>query len=382
MLQTTQRARRLAGGLALIVALIVVGLLWHTFASGNQNAQTGATAATHGAQAGDTGSGALVIQGHLLLTVDGGAHWHEVTPPALSPNRVLQAAFLDGSTGYAVGAQMNPTDGTSTVSVYATQNGGASWSRSILPAFHFPNASVSSIGLLDAHFGWLVVDLTQTVNERTGMLFTTADEGKTWEAHSIPFSVSVWFRDASDAWLVGGHSATMQNLLYTTHDGGSTWQPQSLPKPASSGGYDPVLSMPAFFSTQNGLIAATYGSVVGLYTTKDGGNTWALSSTAALSDLDSMAPPILARHGTSAWLVAGHTLLITHDGGQNWIPQAHSASLIGVQALQFVSDKTGWALISNGSCQASKSNCSITNGVLRTTDGGQTWAPIMLPAVQ
>jgi len=68
------------------------------------------------------------------------------------------------------------------------------------------------------------------------------------------------------------------------------------------------------------------------------------------------------------WVTDGMVLYSTSDGGQHWTKLYPGANFKQVADLSFVSSTTGWAI-------GGQSNTS--SFLLKTTDGGKTWTPIL-----
>jgi photosystem II stability/assembly factor-like uncharacterized protein len=70
------------------------------------------------------------------------------------------------------------------------------------------------------------------------------------------------------------------------------------------------------------------------------------------------------QHG---WATDGIHLYRTSNGAQDWVKLSPGAGFKQITSLDFVSSTLGWALSEQGK------NSSL---MLKTTDGGETWAPI------
>jgi photosystem II stability/assembly factor-like uncharacterized protein len=103
--------------------------------------------------------------------------------------------------------------------------------------------------------------------------------------------------------------------------------------------------------------------------TSDGGRVWTrqYAGTAALRQVDFTD----AAHG---WAVGQSTLMRTADGGATWttLPEPRlSGHCVAVSAVHFVSPALGYAIA------ASAAGAANAGGqLLRTTDGGVTWAAV------
>jgi photosystem II stability/assembly factor-like uncharacterized protein len=163
-----------------------------------------------------------------------------------------------------------------------------------------------------------------------GTVVRTADGGTTWQKLTVPDAAELDFRDVdavseTTAYVLSiGEAAASR--IYKTTDAGATWQKQftnDVPKAF----YDAM----AFWDAQRGL--AISDSVSGKFVilmTKDGGRTWTRVPDGAL-------PPALANEGAFA---GSGTNISVADGGRAWI----------------------------GTGAADRSR------MLRTSDGGTTWA--------
>jgi photosystem II stability/assembly factor-like uncharacterized protein len=360
--------------LGLVMLLIGLGvLLWRTLAPRSSAAHPPEQQAAS-SPVSFAGTGAVSVNGKLLLTSDAGAHWQDVTPPGGSAQQLGPTYFLTALNGWVATSSSGPS--ASTVAVLRTSDSGHTWTTSHLPTF--PEAGVMPVDMrfLTPQHGWLVVSLPHTMLSNPGMLFTTADSVVTWVPSALPVAGSVQFLDTSRGWLVGGQGPTVQNLLYATHDGGQSWQQQAYPAPTSAHTNTPIVGSPAFFTPQAGILAINFRTSVLISSTHDGGQSWNMIATFPLPDTDSLAPPLLAVDGQSGWVVVGSQWYTTTDGGQKWQPLPHSPALIGVVAFAFHTARIGWAVTSNSQCSKATSTCTTTITRWQTADGGATWLQV------
>ena len=149
----------------------------------------------------------------------------------------------------------------------------------------------------------------------------------------------VFMISATEGWAVGGYGL----ILHTT-DGGITWERQT------SGTFQPLRTV--FFTD------ALNGSVSGnieLYTT-DGGRTWHHASRVFPSVGTVYSMTFADRNRGFAAGSGFRAIMKTTDGGKNWFTQQLP---IVIQTVKFFDPLNGIA--------------SSAEGVLTTSDGGQTW---------
>jgi photosystem II stability/assembly factor-like uncharacterized protein len=109
--------------------------------------------------------------------------------------------------------------------------------------------------------------------------------------------------------------------------------------------------------------------------TSDGGRTWArqYSGPAAVAQLDFTD----AAHG---WAAGQGTLLRTTDGGATWtaLPAPRlSGHCLALGSVHFVSPDLGYAIAAGPGAASTGAGAPDAGGqLLRTTDGGVTWAPV------
>ncbi len=271
----------------------------------------------------------------IMRSVDGGQTW--TAPPPGTTDQLVDIAFGSASTGViAVGIG----------SVLRTTDGGATWSAPIAVA----PFGLHSVAFADAG--------TVVAMSALGGVFRSTDAGQTWVAGDdlgfagAEFLARLKFLAATEGYAVGLHGQ-----IWRTADAGLSWS-------LVAGGSDLESFASVKFRAGEGL--AAHGNDV--LRTLDGGATWqSLGVTGAFD---------VALPDASVRVAVGFGIRRSIDRGNTWTP-VHT--LPGGQlllAVDFVpstggSATTGVAVGSSGS-----------NGLmLRTTDGGQTWAPVTIDAV-
>ena len=208
---------------------------------------------------------------------------------------------------------------------------------------------------------------------------------------------SICFSNPEMGWACGRNGTIIH-----TRDGGSSWQLQKSKT-------DYTLSAITFISDKEGWAAGDQGTIL---FTRDGGNTWTRQdcpvSNFFLMDVCFVSP-------LKGWIVTERThILATVDGGQNWTIQHEDRDYI-LKSISFADDLNGWAAgeygyvyhTSDGGVSWNKQAghfdisdetgdmvgdpylydivavdpntawaAGIDGRVIKTTDGGETWAPI------
>ncbi len=218
----------------------------------------------------------------------------EITHP------MYAASFLNDTVGITVGYAGE---------IHYTTDGGTSWPRAV-------NTSM-------CRFGLDIIDETTAWNVGNGgNVRFSSDGGATWTAVTdLPFkgvSKLVSFIDEQTGWVSNNVA------LWATADGGQSWQEIELPD-----GFDSKNSVASL-----SLLDAATGYLLDiqgyLYTTADGGATWA-SQPVVLSDerkISTMATPAIRffdeDNGMMAIRIkkAGFAVLRTEDGGATWAEEA------------------------------------------------------------
>ena len=224
-------------------------------------------------------------------------------------------------------------------------------------------AWLHAIYFLDENKGWAVGG--------RGTLLTTDDGGKVWRATPRPTEDAlrdVYFSDEQNGWLVCERSIydlktndEPRTYLLRTVDGGMSW------KQVNVIGKDVDARLVRALFTDAGRGWA-FGEEGALYTTRDGGESWARQKVPTRNLL--LGGWFLDNE--QGWLVgAGATLLQTSDGGETWRTgtllgfepasgKSADARRVRFNAASFVDKRRGWAVGSEGR-------------VFKTLDGGRTW---------
>lgn len=295
-----------------IAILLAFGIMLHS-------ASSAYAAETRSSQSGDTKLGSFSINGQVLDSTDAGSHWSSLSLPSnVQGNTLISTTAANDH--WIAWSKFGKT--SSEITLARSADRGQTWQEHVISTFNVPAAYPVSLFFFDTAHGWVVAN-TSTGRGSRGVIFTTSDQGNTWNSFQLPFAGSVSFSSPLHGWLVGGQFATMQNRLMVTHDGGQTWLEQS-----------------AF----------------------------------PLAKSDMQARPTSAIFAMTGWVEVGHTFVVTHDNGSSWAVVTHDPSVDNAQSFDFTDTMNGWAIVSQNTCKAFKNLCTTTTQVFHTKDGGNHWS--------
>jgi photosystem II stability/assembly factor-like uncharacterized protein len=231
--------------------------------------------------------------------------------------------------------------------VLGTRDGGAQWTRWSF----FLHESGIDVDFSDPNAGWLATD--------AGTVLRSVDGGRTWKVAKV-FSQQVKALaagDADHAWVVcnatGAVGEPTGAYVFRTSDGGATWK--------RTGFGDAQLADVSFADARHGVLVA----LDRIWTTRDGGKTWALRRSIPLTVLERVATGD-PRH---AWVVGWGTqkgeclVFATTDGGRTWTRRK-------AEAPGATGDVQPHGIACSG---ADNVWVTIKAGVFASTDGGRTW---------
>ena len=323
----------------------------------------------------------------ILHTTDGGTHWSDVTPASPSGRMISPNYDIDVLTSLSAWVSATPDTPTfDTIFLFHTVDGGRTWRNVIVPARDELATGWTSVHFINPRDGWVLAKGIPHMGSADADIYRSTDGGKTWNkagstSDRLPGGQQgdITFLYATTGWLSGITIATDSLYLYVTHDGGRTWQHQGLrlPPQVTSPWYSATGS-PMFFTARDGILPVFYPYKaiprweIVFYATHDRGVTWG-QTTPVLVDSYWDCPRDFAdiNHG---WVVVGDALYMTGDGGRHWATLRPASPFAPVKQIAFVSPQVGWAVrpieLSDGSPQ-------IPPFLLKTVDGGRTWAPVV-----
>jgi len=255
--------------------------------------------------------------------------------------------FVNEDDIYVCGVNADPFNWNEKWWVYTT-NGGNNWIR---PSGSFiPNTSRwSNVFFLNENLGW-------KVGYRNGdgrVVKSTTGVGSDWHSRTtVPEPLySVMFVDENNGWMVGSEGA-----IYNSIDGGINWTLQISET-------DKHLKSVYFNNTLIGWSAGDRDYQAIILKTTNGGQSWLPTEPSGIRHLLS----IYFWDTNIGWACGSISstpsnkgvILYTDDGGDNWEVQHIENNCTVLYEIDFVTDKVGWVVGSNGV-------------ILKTTTGGVT----------
>lgn len=242
----------------------------------------------------------------LWKTDDAGRRWSRIVEQRPVPPQGLGIDcfyFLDPNIGLLILSG----------EAFRTVDGGKNWDDrgGTLAYRHLnpPQAWIEGCTLTDADHGWAVGGKYRGPRrlDRTPLLLSTGDGGKSWQEVALPAEASaatnalrnILYQDKKNGWVVGN------GVVLRTGDGGATWSM------AYKGGQD--YSSLDFATSQLGWVFGRLA--IPFLLTKDGGEHW----TSHHSPLGSGTWPLHLVCFTEEHCIASvRSYYSTEDGGQHW----------------------------------------------------------------
>jgi hypothetical protein len=251
-------------------------------------------------------SGWVIAQGQWLWTSDGGVSWTDRTPAEVEVD-VRAASFLDGNTGWLVGAGVPDAQGRSTLYLGKSTDSGLTWRLRPLHEFDpiEPGSTQGTVKLnfFDANTGYMQIKLASSSNFELYTLLKSVDGGATWQEVTVPGSSPVRFADASNGWTV---ATTSDAPVQVTTDGGVTWSPSDALPLATSAGIEPLAAA-----------ASNLGATA--TTSLTNGTGWAYVEQGLCSGTKPVEGEAATAEAEPFDCIQYSALLSTTDGGSTWV---------------------------------------------------------------
>jgi photosystem II stability/assembly factor-like uncharacterized protein len=335
----------------------------------------------------------------LARTTDGGRTWTDVTPASAlallaTPDAEQALDPVNGNDAYlaVTGATEESNTSVNTTVVFATTDGGRTWTQS---ATLRAVSTASQVSFADPEHGFLMLGGDGgAMGEDQVWLYRTSDGGKHWslaaaspaepraaaaaqqDSGRIPTECDkhgLNFPTATTGWITSTCNAGLTNALLVSQDGGTSWSDQSLPLPATTCPCGAsFVTGPQFVGGVGFVTIAPWPGTPALLETRDRGQTWeqiALPSGVQYPQITFFSPAqgVLVVGGSQDSFQS--TFYTTTNGGQTWTPapQGTNFTKIGVN-IDFTSTQDGLAWTTG-----ENSDPSPATSIYQTTNSGRTW---------
>jgi photosystem II stability/assembly factor-like uncharacterized protein len=212
--------------------------------------------------------------------------------------------------------------------IYATKNGGQTWTRKGLNTFPAPAGFGDGIAFVDSQNGVAFGDAVNGEYE----IYTTSDGGETWvqvNGAKIPDALPDEYGILSGLQVHDGKYFMLiqGNRLFTSTDKGKSWTAQKLPSQPSAAS-DGAPNSIAFSDAMNGMISYNFnnseaqptpGEMPKPIRTTDGGLTWNVIANSNIDQFDEVGLLSFVPGTTSTFMLGGFDgWFYTTDYGVNW----------------------------------------------------------------
>lgn len=316
--------------------------------------------------------GWVLTPDRLLLTQDGGRTFADSAVP-LPATEARAAYFRDARDGYVIAST------GAALAVARTSDGGRSWrvaaARDTAVSRPNPQAEYGRLRVSfgDPAHGVILAQTSAGAMSSTATMFATEDGGASWSARSAPANGEIRMANGL-TWLAGG---VVGDRLYSSPDLGRHWTSATVDvggQAAAEAVSPPVGGvLPVTVVTS----ADTGQTRVALLTTADGGRSWRGGDRVAVQGRTGAGvrvPVGITGRGPLVLDTAGGHAYQAHRAGGAPADLRPAGLPEGSDAVTFAPDGlSGWVLAVYGKCANGKSNCTLYHALLGTTDGGTAW---------
>jgi photosystem II stability/assembly factor-like uncharacterized protein len=260
--------------------------------------------------------------GTILRTTSGGASWIQQNSGVTEDIRSL--FMMNEQKGWAIAPWV--LDTTYATILLSTTNGGDVWQNQL-----WSGEYLTCVYFTDSLHGWL--------GSASGRIFATTNSGLTWTELGRLFSpiLNLKFLSSVYGFAMGG-ILDLAGAVVRTTDRGASWSAQNVAP-------DPVYDL-HFFDSLN--IIGVFGGgagFVGIVTTNNGGNSWALRVVGTWGEPLALA----VRTPAEMWLPMGRarTYMYTLDSGATWMT-VNMPDTTEVYDAVFTDEQAGYMVGSEG----------------------------------
>lgn len=310
---------------------------------------------------------ALVVAAFGLQAMAQGSNfWAPVSSGFTAQSRGIRDIDITSPTNAWAISYDGTTASVQTQDFTRTTDGGLTWTAGTIP--NIPTWEFSNISAIDANTAWVALFNSPTpTSSLGGRVYKTTDGGATWTqqattafANSNSFLNIVHMFDANNGWMQGD-PINGEFEMYTTSNGGTTWTAvpgANIPNPLS-GEYGTV---DVYTTVGNNIIY--FGTNKGrVFKSTDAGLNWTLAGPTTLTIIEDLA----FSDANNGLATQGDDLMRTTDGGATWTPVLYTGKIYG-NDLKFVPGTTN-TFVSTGAGDATLG----LSGSSFSSNGGVTW---------
>ena len=346
----------------LVIPALIMGVLLSLIAFGARPAA--AAAEVLDMQQLTNTAGWALTTARLARTDDGGVTFRDITPAGLSVDRIASVRFADSMHGWLIvgGGLVEPQPPGTEIVVYATSDGGGSWTSSVVGRTSWGGLGPVTLAVADASHALVEVWLEGSDAVGPSQVLRTTD-GRNWQTVASPGRGDISLRSSGRAWATSHRG--FDTSVWRSVDFGGTWI-NSTPTEGTS----IVWNVPVFTNDNEGLLVGAsrdqpQGRLIVL-ASHDGGVSWnSLANVANANRLTAGVPiPVSVPSDNTAVVVTPRgDRVVRAIAGQ--ISSSTPAGLTGpVSRISFASGDSGWALNSTG---------PMFGRLFATVDGGKNW---------
>jgi WD40 repeat protein len=313
---------------------------------------------------------------HVLRTYDGGKTWRDVTPPQpVSPTHTLQArAFFHPSLSPIawIVYQDDPSPDTN-LTAWKTGDGGKSWLPVELPMPLPPSMRATAQGIVfgaDDQSVWFFTTFRSQDGSVSIDLCLSRNGGQEWSCQASRQLSDFFLAESAElaamedgfAYLAGTQGCEDCPVLMVSYDSGFSWREEELPPEPRE------LSKRAICRASN--LVWVPGRVAFRLICKEGEEAPQVSflyTSFGGVEWDVIPDPYpegsMAFVDSTTGYLVGRRILRTTDGGRSW---AHVKTVAWDGQFSFANSSDGWAVARSGE----------TIALVQTANGGRTWAEI------
>jgi len=297
----------------------------------------------------------------LLVTRDGGATFEKAAPP-LPAGPVRAAFFGDEVNGIAAAV-----DGDA-IKVARTGDGGKTWSTSRVRDADVGPTGYSTIAVSfgDKANGAILARTATSQAFSMATLFATTDGGATWSARPAPEAGQVRVEPGGRTWVAG-------DTLDATTDQGRTWNRAEVKVDGSPTAT--TLAAPIGSALPVTVVDGEQTSVE-LLTSTDQGRTWGAPVRTPVKAKTGPGVRVpVARTGSGIVVfdpAGGHAYRA--ETGADLHPSGLPDGVVGASFAG--GGNAGWALASFGTCASKEQDCVLHHELVGTGNAGGTWHPL------